>query len=251
MGVVFSVLGAGGGIISVPVLLALFPISLTEATAGGLAVVWAAALTGAVGHARAGRVRWREVGLVGLPSMAGALAGTRLHALVPDRVTMLLFSGVLLIATAAFLRPRSAEAQGSGPVRVPVLVVIGLGLGVMTGFLGVGGGFLIVPALVLLARLPLKDAVGTSLAVIVAGSFSGALGYLLAGQAPISLVLPVGAGAVVGALVGAPLSGRLPERPQRIAFAVLAISVAISMAWSARNAPAHCTESACSQQPRA
>ena len=77
--------------------------------------------------------------------MAGALAGTRLHTLVPDRVTMLLFAGVLLVATVAFLRPRQAEAQGSGPVRVSVLVVVGLALGVMTGFLGVGGGFLIVP----------------------------------------------------------------------------------------------------------
>lgn len=236
MGIVFSVLGAGGGIISVPVLLALFDIGLTEATAGGLGVVWAAALTGAVGHARAGRVRWREVGLVGLPSMAGALAGTRLHGLVPDRITMLLFSVVLLAATLAFLRPRRAEPEGGSPAPVPVLVTVGLGLGVLTGFLGVGGGFLIVPALVLLARLPLKHAVGTSLAVIVAGSFSGTMGYLWAGQAPIALVLPVAAGAVLGALVGAPLAGRLPERPQRIAFAVLALSVAAGMAWNSRSA---------------
>lgn len=110
---------------------------------------------------------------------------------------------------------------------------VGLGLGVMTGFLGVGGGFLLVPALVTLARLPLKSAIGTSLAIITGASLSGALTYVLEGAAPMGLVAPMGAGAVLGALVGAPASGKLPERPLKIGFAVLALTVSLGMAFKA------------------
>jgi uncharacterized membrane protein YfcA len=112
-------------------------------------------------------------------------------------------------------------------------VPVGLGLGVMTGFLGVGGGFLLVPALVTLARLPLESAIGTSLAIITGASFSGGVTYVLEGGAPMGLVAPMGAGAVLGALVGAPASGKLPERPLKIGFAVLALTVSLGMAFKA------------------
>ncbi|MEW6432674.1 MAG: sulfite exporter TauE/SafE family protein [Myxococcota bacterium] len=232
MGVVFSLLGAGGGIIAVPVLMVLFRAPVTEATAGALAVVWAAAASGMVGHARGARVTWRAVWLVGLPSMAGAVLGAELHRLVPDRVTMALFAAVLLVATVLMFRAKQ-DAKGEPRLSPKFLVPVGLGLGVMTGFLGVGGGFLIVPALVTLARLPLKAAIGTSMAIITAASFTGALAYVVEGAAPMALVLPMGAGAMVGALVGAPLAGKLPERPLKVGFAVLAVTVSVGMGLKA------------------
>jgi hypothetical protein len=232
MGVVFSVLGAGGGIIAVPVLLELFHASLTEATAGALAVVWAAAMAGTVGHARAGRVRWKVVVLVGPASMAGAVLGAKLHPLVPDRVTLLLFSGVLLSATVFLFRVQS-DATGAPRLKARLLAPVGLVLGVLTGFLGVGGGFLIVPALVGLARLPLKVAIGTSMALITLSSVAGAITHVAANAAPLALVLPMGAGAMVGALGGAPLTGTLPERPLKVGFAALAVSVSLGLGWKA------------------
>lgn len=232
MGVVFALLGAGGGIIAVPVLLVLFSAPLSEATGGALAVVWAAALVGTLGHARGRRVTWRAVVLFGLPSMLGAVAGAKLNALVPERVTAGIFATVLLAATVSMFIRRS-EAHGEPRLEPRFLVPAGLGLGVMTGFLGVGGGFLIVPALVGLARMQLKQAIGTSMAIITAASFTGALTYVAAGNAPMGLVLPMGAGAVLGALVGAPLAGKLPERPLKVGFALLAVAVALGMAWKA------------------
>lgn len=232
LGLVFSLLGAGGAILAVPVLLFGFGLPLAQATAGGLAVVWAAAVTGAVGHARGGRVRWRAVALFGGPSMLGAVAGAWLHARVPERVTLGLFAAVVLLAVALVVRaPR--EAAGMPELRAAVLAPVGLAVGVLTGFLGVGGGFLIVPALLVLARLPLKEAIGTSMAVIAGASFTGAATYLVAGQAPLAVVLPVGAGAVLGAAAGVPLGARLPERALRLGFAVLASAVALAMAWRA------------------
>ncbi len=230
MGLVFAVLGAGGGIIAVPVLLVLFKLPLSAATGGGLAIVFAAAVTAAMGHARAKRVDWRVVLLFGPASMLGAVLGAKLNALVPERVTSALFAVVLLLATASLFR-KKREAPGAAPK--VVLVLVGLALGVLTGLLGVGGGFLMVPALVGLAQLPLHRAVGTSTALIAMSSLTGATTTLVQNTALIPLVLPIAAGAVVGALLGVPLSGKLPEKPVRAAFAALAVTVAAGMAWRA------------------
>lgn len=229
LGAVFSVLGAGGGILAVPLVMFVFSMPASTATGAGLAVVWAAAMAGTVAHGRAGRVDAPTVGWFGLPSVGAAVLGARLHALVPEPVTLLSFSAVLLVSvTLLFVRPGAPRP----PARWAV-VLAGLGTGVLTGFLGVGGGFLIVPALVLLAGLPLPRAVGTSMAVIALSSFSGALAHLSVGHVPVELVLPMGGGAIVGALLGAPLSGRLPETPVRVGFAVLSVAVAISLAVKA------------------
>lgn len=231
LGVVFALLGAGGGILAVPSLMVVFSESMTVATGAGLAVVFAAAVAGSIAHGREGRVDWRVAGLFGAPSIVGAVAGAKLHSLVPERVTMGLFSLVLLLAVGSMLRGRR-EGVGS---RSSTLLLLGVGMatGVLTGFLGVGGGFLIVPALTVFAQVPLHRAIGTSMAVIAASSLSGAITHLVAGHVPFALVGPMAAGAVLGALVGAPLSARLPERPLKVGFAVLAVVVAAGMGLAA------------------
>ncbi len=230
MGLVFAVLGAGGGIIAVPLLMVLFKLPLGAATGGGLAVVFAAALTSAVGHARARRVDWRVTLTLGPASMVGAWLGARLNPLVPERVTAALFALVLVLATASlFLK------KGETPVARPrwLLVIVGLGLGALTGFLGVGGGFLLVPALVGLAALPMRRAAATSSALIAASSLTGAATAMARDSTLIMLVLPIAAGAVLGAVLGVPLAGRLPPKPLRVAFTVLALTVATGMAVKA------------------
>jgi uncharacterized membrane protein YfcA len=230
MGLVFAVLGAGGGIIAVPVLLMLFALPMSSATAGALAVVWAAAMTAAFGHARGRRVDWRVALAFGLPSMVGAMGGARLNALSPERLTTGLFALVLVVATLAMFRKKPENPKAAA---LPVVLAAGLGIGVLTGYLGVGGGFLIVPALVTLAQVPLHRAVGTSTAIIAGSSFAGAVTTMVRDPALVSLVLPIAGGAMVGALVGAPLAGKLPEKPLRLGFAALAFSIAATMAWRA------------------
>jgi hypothetical protein len=136
LGVVFSVLGAGGGILAVPVLLVVFKTSMAEATGAGLAVVWVAAVAGALSHGRAGRVDVRTALIFGVPSVLGAVAGAKLHVLVPERVTVGLFSLVLIAALAAMFRQKVETT--SGVVASWKVVTAGLATGVLTGFLGVG-----------------------------------------------------------------------------------------------------------------
>lgn len=245
LGIVASGLGAGGGIIAVPVVLTLFDAPLAQATAGALLVVWAGSVFGALRHALGARVRWKAVALMGLPSVAGAALGAQLHPLVPAPVTMALFSFVLLSAALFMVLHRSGEELPQLPHPRPLLLMaLGMWLGVMTGFLGVGGGFLMVPALAGLVRLPLRVAIGTSVAIVAGTSFSGAVSHVAAGAAPLHLILPMGAGAMVGSFFGAPLSARVPDRALRLGLAVLALAAALGMgakayrAWGAAKAPA-------------
>lgn len=230
MGLVFAVLGAGGGIIAVPLLMVLFKLPLSAATGGGLAVVFAAAVTSAVGHARARRVDWRVTLTLGPASMVGAWLGARLNPLVPERITAALFALVLVLATASLFLEQSQT-----PVARPrwLLVLAGLGLGVLTGFLGVGGGFLLVPALVGLAALPMHRAAATSAALITASSLTGAATAMARDASLLTLVLPIAGGAVLGAVLGVPLAGKLPPKPLRAAFTALALTVAAGMAVKA------------------
>lgn len=230
LGLVFAVFGAGGGIVAVPVLLAVFKLPMASATAGSLGVVWAAATTAAASHARAGRVEWRVAIAFAPPSMLGAVLGARLNALVPERVTVILFALVLTVATLSLFRPKPDQPHASPTWAV---LLAGLGIGTLTGFLGVGGGFLVVPALVTLARVPLHRAVATSAAVISASSLAGAVSALSRDTSLLQLLLPIAGGAVTGALLGAPLSGKLPERPLRLGFALLAFGIASVMAYRA------------------
>ncbi len=226
MGLVFAVLGAGGGIIAVPVLLVLFHLSLSDASGAGLAIVFAAAATSAVGYARAQRVDWRTVLVLSPTLMGGAALGARLGPLVPERWSAALFAAVLMVAIASLFRPKPENAGRASNV---TLVATGLLLGGLTGLLGVGGGFLLVPVLVALGGLGLPRAIGTSTALIAASSLAGGLSALVLKPSLLSLVAPLALGAMLGALAGVRLGGRLPERGLRIGFAGLAGSVAVGM----------------------
>lgn len=230
LGLVFSVLGAGGGIIAVPVLLVLFALPMNDATGAGLAIVFTAALTSAVAYARARRVDWRTVLLLGPMTMIGAVGGAKLNAFIPERVTAALFAVVLLAATASLFRKKNEQ-----PKRAPTLLLLatGLALGVLTGVLGVGGGFLLVPVLVGLASLPLHRAVGTSTALIAMSSLAGGVTTMISKPHLATIILPVAAGAMGGAVLGVPLGGKLPEKGLRIGFAALSLTVAAGMAVKA------------------
>jgi len=218
IGVVLGLLGGGGSILTTPVLIYLAGADARSAIAMSLFVVGATSVAGVIPHARAGRVRWRTGAVFGAAGMAGAYAGGRLAEFVPAGALLVLF-GIMMAATAAaMLRGRDgAPADGRGGDRPLAKILLeGGAVGLVTGLVGAGGGFLVVPALALLGGLPMPAAVGTSLLVIAMKSFAGLAGHLQSVSLDWPLTLSVSAVAIAGSVAGARLSGRVdPDRLRR------------------------------------
>ncbi len=232
VGLSLGVLGGGGSLLTVPILVHLAGQDAKEAIATSLFVVGVTSLAALAAHARAGRVRWRTGLLVGALSMAGAYGGGRAAAYVPDTVLLVAFAVMMLVTAAAMLRP----ARGARPARVRdgdpplrLLAAVGPAVGGVTGFVGAGGGFLVVPALGLFGGLPMAAAVGTSLLVIAMNSFAGLAGHLAGASLDWGLTLMVTGTAVAGSLAGARLAGRVPQSALRTAFGwfVMAMGVLV------------------------
>ncbi|MGW6982983.1 sulfite exporter TauE/SafE family protein [Streptomyces sp. NPDC054932] len=221
IGISLGILGGGGSILTVPILVYLAGMDTKEAIATSLFVVGVTSAVGLVPHARAGRVRWRTGLLFGTVSMVGAYGGGRLAEHLPGTVLLVAFA-LMMLATAAAMLRKSGEPKAAGPAHTeqPVTYVIaeGLVVGAVTGLVGSGGGFLVVPALALLGGLPMSVAVGTSLLVIAMKSFSGLAGHLSGVQIDWSLALMVTAAAVAGSLIGSRFTGRIPQDTLRKAF---------------------------------
>ncbi len=227
MGVLITVLGAGGSLFIVPVLVLVLDQPVPVATGTSLAVVFAASVVGAFGHWREGRMLPRVAAPFGFAAMAGAAGGANLHDLVSDRVALVLFALALFVASERMVAGNMPVDGTDGNIPLWRALPLGLLLGAVTGFLGVGGGFLIVPTLVYGARLSVRVAVGTSLAIIALSSAAGVASYAVKGLVSPALIAPLGGGAIVGALAGSRLSGRIPERPLRLSFGALAALVGL------------------------
>lgn len=230
IGISLGLLGGGGSILTVPILVYVAGFGAKEAIAASLFVVGVTAAAGAVSHARAGRVQWRTGLLFGLAGMVGAFGGGLLGGVVPGDWLLIAFAVMMLATSIAMLRGRRGGARsGSAHAELPVarILVDGAVVGLVTGLVGAGGGFLVVPALVLLGGLPMSVAVGTSLVVIAMKSFAGLAGYLTTVSIDWPIVLAVTAMAVVGSVVGGKLAGVVPEARLRQAFGwfVLAMGV--------------------------
>jgi uncharacterized membrane protein YfcA len=202
IGLLLGLVGGGGSILAVPVLVYVLGQPVREATTESLLVVGSAALVGAFDHARVGRVQMRIALAFGAAGALGALPGTALNRVVPGQLLLIAFAVLLLAAAASLLRRRSDRLARSGDVSWSRAAAAGVGTGVLTGFLGVGGGFLIVPALVLLLGLPVTLAVGTSLLAIVLTSAAALAAHLSSGSIDTSIALGFTAGAIGGALAG-------------------------------------------------
>ncbi|CAA0127044.1 putative membrane transporter protein [Mycolicibacterium vanbaalenii] len=220
VGISLGLLGGGGSILTVPLLAYVAGMDAKQAIATSLLVVGVTSAIGAISHARAGRVQWRTGLIFGGAGMAGAYAGGVLARFIPGTVLLIGFA-VMMIATAiAMLRGRKNAETSDGGHRLPMpkIVAEGLVVGLVTGLVGAGGGFLVVPALALLGGLPMPIAVGTSLIVIAMKSFAGLAGYLSSVQINWTLALAVTAAAVVGALLGARLTAKVDPDVLRKVF---------------------------------
>jgi len=237
IGLSLGLLGSGGSILTVPVLHYLVGQPEKLAIAGSLLVVGLIAAAASVPYARARQVDWRNVLWFGVPGMAGAWAGATLAHWVPGAAQLALFSGVMLLAAWRMLRGGVARSQA--PSRRLAVVAGGLGVGALSGLVGVGGGFLIVPALVLLAGVPMANAVGTSLAIISLNAFTGFARYqdVLAGQSQqldLPVLLSVAAVGIAGSFAGRRLGRRLPQATLRRLFGgflvVMGLFIAVDVA---------------------
>jgi uncharacterized membrane protein YfcA len=228
VGLSLGMLGGGGSILTVPIFVYVLGFGAKEAITMSLAVVGSVSLFGAAGHWRARNVNLRLALLFGAVAMAGTYGGARLAVFFSGAAQLLLFAVVMLLAAWFMFRPAKGEAAEAPPVKprdMPLALIAaqGLAVGVLTGLVGVGGGFLIVPALVLLGRVPMKQAVGTSLLVIAMNSAAGFAGYL--GRVAIDwpLMGVFTAVAIGGIVVGTHLAGRVPQAALRRAFAVFLV----------------------------
>lgn len=231
VGISLGLLGGGGSILTVPLLAYVAGLDAKQAIATSLLVVGVTSAVGAVSHARAGHVQWRTGLVFGAAGMAGAYGGGVVARFIPGSVLLIGFAVIMIATAVAMLRGRKDVDPGGADKPLPVVPIVleGLVVGLVTGLVGAGGGFLVVPALALLGGLPMPIAVGTSLVVIAMKSFAGLAGYLSSVQIDWALAGAVTAAALVGGLVGARLSTRVNPGTLRKGFGwfVLAMSSVI------------------------
>jgi uncharacterized membrane protein YfcA len=236
VGFVLGLLGGGGSVLTVPILIYALHVPVKPAIATSLCVVGLVAFIGFLSHLRQGTVATKVAFVFGPSAVLSAYIGARIAKHIPSHVQIVLFALFGLLGSVMMMRSSMRKAQAVQGAEyefhadgrmIMLLMLEGIGVGLITGLIGVGGGFLIVPALVLVARLPMRLAVGTSLLVITMNTASGFLGY--AGSIPVDwhLVLWFGAVAALGSIVGTRLSKRLPQRTLKQVFGVLLIGVSL------------------------
>ncbi len=241
MGSVLSLLGAGGSILTMPVLVYLFSIPAVEATSYSLLLVGLTALLGSIGYFRQGTIDIKTAIIFGIPSILGVLLAR--HYLLPaipsefklgilitkDFVIMFVFSVLMILAALMMMKknnPKKDDNQDIPKNKFALVMLEGLVVGGVTGFVGAGGGFLIIPALVLLAGLEMKIAVGTSLIIIALKSIIGFGGDLIGGfQTDWIFVFYVMIATLVGVLVGNFLSRKFTGEQLKKYFGIMVLVI--------------------------
>jgi uncharacterized membrane protein YfcA len=226
IGVSLGFFGGGGSILTVPLLVYVFGLEPKQAIASSLVIVAVSSVSGAAQHWRAGNVRWQVALFFGLAGMAGAYTGGRVSALVPGGVLLLIFAVIMVATSIAMWIGRRMPTRSTPGWSPGKLLVQGFTVGLFTGLVGAGGGFLIVPALALWAGIPMPVAVGTSLLVIVLNCIAGFTGYAGHVSVDYSLVAAVSAIAISGTFVGSRLALRIDPGSLRRAFAGFVLAMA-------------------------
>ncbi len=224
IGLSLGALGSGGAILMLPMLVYVAGFEPRQAVAVSLAVMAGTSLAGALAYGRRGDFSPRLALVFGLGGIVGAFAGSSATRLVSPVVLMLIFGALLLAVGVHMLRDRQALVCGN-PCLPPRCFLIALGIGVLTGFLGVGGGFLLVPALMRFAGLSHRSAVGTSLALIGLNSIAGLAGQLRYTSLDWGLIGWFLLFAICGVAAGIVISRRMPAESLKAAFAWLLVAI--------------------------
>lgn len=234
IGVILGTVGGGGAVLAVPALVYVVGMNVHEATTASLAVVAAGAATGGIAQARRGSVCWESAAWFAAAAAVGSLAGALANQALGGAALLLSFSVVMLLtARATWERAGAAGSAVAGcpPARAWILVPAGVAIGALTGLVGVGGGFVIVPALAIGLSFGMREAMGTSMVIVAIVSVAGLAAHLATGSRfDLGVAAAMGAAAVAGALVGPQISGRCSTLVLGRAFSLLVALVAVGVA---------------------
>jgi uncharacterized membrane protein YfcA len=246
IGLSLGLLGGGGSVLALPVLVYVLGQTVHEATTASLVVVAAGAVAGGLGHHRGGRVCWRHAAIFSAAAIPGIVGGTAAGDAVGDSALIVAFAAIMALAAIGMWRRASSarthpdtgsepialsKSQGAGglcpPLKAGRDIGAGAVIGFMTGFFGVGGGFLIVPTLAIALAFSLRLAIATSLAIITITSVFGVLVHLGAGRdMDVPLTIAMAAACAAGAYGGGRLAAKIPTHTLTRGFAVLVAAVA-------------------------
>jgi uncharacterized membrane protein YfcA len=235
IGLVLALVGGGGSILAVPLLVYVVGVASPHAAIGTAAVAVALnAASSLIGHARNGNVKWPCAVTFALAGVLGAALGAEAGKAMDGQKLLALFGALMVLVGLSMLRPRATAdnpdvrlERSTASVLLPRLIPTGFGVGLLAGFFGIGGGFLIVPGLVMATRMPLRVAVGTSLVVVTALGLTTATSYALSGYVDWVLVGLMVIGGLIGAGIGIPLGKRIASRKRvmELSFAALVIAI--------------------------
>jgi uncharacterized membrane protein YfcA len=228
IGGVMGVLGGGGSILAVPAFTFILGLSPKEAVATSLVVVGFAAAAGAVRGLTSGVVAPALALIVGGSAVVGSVVGSFIGTRITDHLQLQILAVVMVAAAVMLVRQPAARTSSVREAPPLLLGTIGLSTGILTGVVGVGGGFLIVPALVVAAGMTMQKAAAASMCVIALAAVSALAGYVAAIALDWSLIVPLAVTAAAATLAGARLASRLPQRALQRAFA---ISLVVIGSW--------------------
>lgn len=226
VGLTIGALGAGGSVLALPIFVYIAGIPPAKAVAMSLVVVGGASLAGAVLHYYRGHFHARAALTFAITGVLGAFLGAYLTHLVSGRVLMLIFAALLLAAGVAMLA-NAGESERKAQCRIAYCLLLGAGVGALTGFIGVGGGFMIVPALVLFAGIDAKKALGSSLTIITLNSAAGLIGHLRHLSLDWRLTVSFLGLALLGMLSGVGMAEKIPAQTLQKAFGWFISAIAL------------------------
>ncbi len=242
IGFVLGLVGGGGSILAVPLLVYVVGVESAHAAIGTAAVAVALnAATGLAGHARNHNVKWPCALTFAGAGVLGAAVGAEIGKAVDGQALLAAFGALMVVVGALMLRGRKSGGNpdvrlnaASAPHLLPRLAAYGLGVGLLAGFFGIGGGFLIVPGMIAATAMPITLAIGSSLVVVTALGTTTAASYALSGYVDWMLVVWLVAGGLAGSMIGLLLGKRLSSRKKLLerGFAAVVIAVGLFVVWS-------------------
>lgn len=233
-GTLLGLLGGGGSIIAVPIMIYILGMQPKAAIGTSLVIVGLASLLAAWSHFCNHSVLISTALIFGVTGAVGSIVGARLAQYISDMVQLILFAVAMALVALLMLRKRQTQIETVDDVKsnsLPIMLSAGLGAGLLTGLLGVGGGFIIVPALTMVLRVPMKKAIGTSLLVVGTNSMVGAISY----GSSLNLtwaILPFALGTLVAAPIAGSVAHYIPQEKLKVSFAITLLGLS---AWMLSN----------------
>jgi uncharacterized membrane protein YfcA len=243
IGLSLGLMGGGGSILTVPILVYALDMDPKTAIALSLAIVGLTSLVGSVSHLRAKNIHLKIAAIFGPIAMAGTFLGAKISVYLTGAMQLIIFAIVMLIASYFMFtknknqqeEPDQAEVTEKEDLNIPVIMAEGIFVGILTGIVGVGGGFMIVPALVLLTKIPMKKAIGTSLLIISFKSFAGFAGYLGQVTIPWTFLMQFSFFTIIGILIGSHLVQYVSSEKLKKSFAIFLVIMGVFILYKNAN----------------